>query len=69
MRPRFFPALPNQNRPPRAQQRVGTGGYTQYKGSSADGGGSVTLAVNDNPNDDYDAYGYILFNTCWSTEV
>ena len=66
---RFFPSYGYGTPPPRAQQRVGTGGYTQYKGSSADGGGSVTLAVNDNPNDDYDAYGYILFNTGWSTEV
>jgi len=66
---RFFPSYGYGEPPRRAQQRVGSGGYTQYKGSSADGGGGVTLGVVDNPNDDYDAYGYISFDTGWSTEV
>ena len=69
MRPRFFPALPNQNRPPRAQQRVGTGGYTEYKGSSSDGGGSVKLGVIDNPFDSLDAYGYLNFDTGHENQV
>ncbi len=69
MRPRFFPALPNQNRPPRAQQRIGVGGYTEYKGSSSDGGGSVKLGVIDNPFDSLDAYGYLNFDTGHENQV
>ena len=69
MRPRFFPALPNQNRPPRAQQRVGAGGYTEYKGSSADGGGSIRLGVIDHPFDSLNAYGYISFDTGHDNQV
>ena len=69
MRPRFFPALPNQNRPLRTQQRIGTGGYTEYKGSSADGGGGVKIGVIDNADDSYDAYGYIEFNTGHSSQI
>ena len=69
MRPRFFPSLPNQNLPPRSQQRVGTGGYTEYKGSSADGGGSIRLGVIDNPFDGYNAYGYVSFDTGHDNQV
>ncbi len=69
MRPRFFPSLPNQNPPPRSQQRVGTGGYTEYKGSSADGGGGVKIGVIDSTHDSYDAYGYISFDTGHSSQV
>ncbi len=69
MRPRFFPSLPNQNPPPRSQQRVGSGGYTEFKGSSADGGGGVKIGVIDNANDSYDAYGYISFDTGHSSQV
>jgi hypothetical protein len=60
---RFFPSYGLIDPPPRAQQRIGTGGYTEYKGSSADGGGGVKIGVIDNPDDSYDAYGYISFNT------
>ena len=69
MRPRFFPSLPNQDRPPRSQQRVGTGGYTEYKGSSADGGGSIKLGVIDHPFDSLDAYGYVSFDTGHDSQV
>jgi len=69
VRPRFFPALPNQDPPPRSQQRVGTGGYTEFKGSSADGGGGVKIGVIDNANDSYDAYGYVSFDTGHSSQV
>ena len=69
MHPRFFPSLPNQNLPLRAQQRVGTGGYTEYKGSSSDGGGGVKMGVIDNAYDSYDAYGYLSFDTGHSSQV
>ena len=69
MRPRFFPALPNQDRPLRSQQRIGTGGYTEYKGSSSDGGGSIKIGVIDNPLDSLDAYGYLNFDTGHDNQV
>jgi hypothetical protein len=55
--------------PRRAKQRVGSGGYTEFKGSSADGGGGVKIGVIDNANDSYDAYGYISFDTGHSSQV
>jgi hypothetical protein len=67
---RFFPNYSYGRRVPvRAQQRVGTGGYTEYKGSSSDGGGGVQIGVIDNPNDSYNAYGYISFDTGHSSQV
>jgi hypothetical protein len=66
---RFFPSYGYGTPPRRAQQRVGTGGYTEYKGSSSDGGGGVTVGVYSNPNDSYDAYGYLSFNTGHSSQV
>ena len=56
---RFFPSYSYRQPPRRAQQRVGSGGYTEYKGSSADGGGGVKIGVIDSTQDSYDAYGYI----------
>jgi hypothetical protein len=66
---RFFPSYGYGTPPRRAQQRIGTGGYTEYKGSSSDGGGGVTVGVYSNPNDSYDAYGYLSFNTGHSSQV
>ena len=66
---RFFPSYGYGAPPPRAQQRVGTGGYTEYKGSSADGGGSIRLGVRDNPFDSYNAYGYVSFDTGHDNQV
>ena len=60
MRPRFFPSLPNQNRPPRAQQRIGTGGKTIWKGSGSDGGGSIEVGVSP-VSSGYQAFGYVGF--------
>jgi len=60
---RFFPSYGLIDPPPRAQQRVGTGGYTEYKGSGSDGGGSVRLSVIDSPHDAYTAYGQLEFGT------
>lgn len=66
---RFFPSHSYGKVPLRAQQRVGTGGYTEYKGSSADGGGSIKLGVIDNPFDSLDAYGYVSFDTGHDSQV
>ena len=66
---RFFPTYGYGTPPPRAQQRVGTGGYTEYKGSSSDGGGSVKLGVIDNPFDSLNAYGYLNFDTGHENQV
>ena len=66
---RFFPTYGYGTPPRRAQQRVGTGGYTEYKGSSADGGGGVKIGVIDSTQDSYDAYGYIAFDTGHSSQV
>ena len=67
---RFFPNYSYGRRVPvRAQQRVGSGGYTEYKGSSADGGGSIRLGVIDNPFDSYNAYGYVSFDTGHDNQV
>ena len=60
---RFFPEYGYGSPPPRAQQRVGTGGFTEYKGSASDGGGSVRLSVIDSPHDAYTAYGQLEFST------
>ena len=60
MRPRFFPSLPNQNLPPRSQQRIGTGGKTIWKGSGADGGGSIEVGVSP-VSSGYQPFGYIGF--------
>ena len=60
MRPRFFPALPNQNRPPRAQQRIGVGGRSIWEGSSSDGGGSIEVGVLTVASG-YQPFGYIGF--------
>ena len=57
---RFYPSY-SFDTPARPQQRLGSGSKTTWKGSSSDGGGSVTIAVIDNPNDAYNAYGYISF--------
>jgi hypothetical protein len=59
----FFPPYSYGTPPPRAQQRIGTGGYTEWKGSSADGGGGIKIGVVDNPDDAFDAYGYVAFDT------
>ena len=66
---RFFPSYSYRQPPRRAKQRVGTGGYTEYKGSSADGGGGVKIGVIDSTHDSYDAYGYIAFDTGHSSQV
>ena len=66
---RFFPQYGYGDPPPRAQQRVGTGGFTEYKGSASDGGGSVRLGVEDSPYDTYNAYGNIKFFTGHADEV
>ena len=66
---RFFPSYSYRQPPRRAKQRVGTGGYTEYKGSSADGGGGIKIGVTDNPDDSFDAYGYIAFDTGHSSQV
>ena len=67
---RFFPNYSYGRRVPvRAQQRIGTGGYTEYKGSSADGGGSIRLGVIDHPFDSVDAYGYVSFDTGHDSQV
>ena len=67
---RFFPKYNLSGTPPRRlKQRIGTGGYTEYKGSSSDGGGGVKIGVIDNANDSYDAYGYISFDTGHSSQV
>ena len=66
---RFFPSYGYGTPPPRAQQRIGTGGYTEYKGSSADGGGSIRLGVIDHPFDSVNAYGYISFDTGHDNQV
>ena len=67
---RFFPNYSYGRRVPvRAQQRVGTGGYTEYKGSSSDGGGGIKIGVIDNAYDSYDAYGYVSFDTGHSSQV
>jgi hypothetical protein len=63
MTERFFPTYGYGSLPPRAQVRVGTGGFTEYKGSASDGGGSVRLSVNDSPHDAYTAYGQLEFST------
>ncbi len=60
---RFFPEYGYGSPPPRAQVRVGTGGFTEYKGSASDGGGSVRLSVIDSPHDAYTAYGQLEFGT------
>ena len=51
MRPRFFPSLPNQNRPPRTQQRVGSGGMTEWKG--ANDSASVRIGSNNSGQGNY----------------
>jgi len=66
---RFFPEYGYGSPPPRAQQRVGTGGFTEYKGSASDGGGSIRLGVEDSPHDTYNAYGNIKFATGHANEV
>ena len=66
---RFFPEYSYGSLPPRAQVRVGTGGYTEYRGSSADGGGGIKIGVIDNPADSLDAYGYLSFDTGHSSQV
>ena len=66
---RFFPSYSYRQPPLRAQQRVGTGGYTEYKGSSADGGGSIRLGVIDHPFDSLNAYGYVSFDTGHDSQV
>ena len=63
MRPRFFPSLPNQNRPPRTQQRVGSGGMTEWKG--ANDSASVRIGSN---NSGQGNYGYVGFGTGHSEE-
>ena len=65
---RFFPSY-SYGTPSRAQQRVGTGGFTEYKGSASDGGGSVRLSVEDSPYDAYTAYGQLAFSTGHADEV
>ena len=69
MTERFFPTYSYGNTPPRAQQRVGTGGFTEYKGSASDGGGSVRLGVTDTPHDTFNAYGHIRFFTGHANEA
>ena len=63
MRPRFFPALPNQDPPPRARQRVGSGGMTEWKG--ANDSASIRIGAN---NTGFGNYGYIGFGTGHSEE-
>ena len=66
---RFFPEYGYGAPPPRAQVRVGTGGFTEYKGSASDGGGSVRLGVEDSPHDAFNAYGNIKFATGHTSEL
>ncbi len=67
---RFFPKYNLSGAPPRRlKQRIGTGGYTEYKGSSSDGGGSIKLGVIDNPFDSLDAYGYLNFDTGHENQI
>ena len=66
---RFFPEYSYGAISERAQVRVGTGGFTEYKGSASDGGGSIRLGVEDSPHDTYNAYGNIKFSTGHANEV
>ena len=63
MRPRFFPALPNQNSPTRSQQRVGSGGMTEWKGAND----SASIRIGSN-NSGLGNYGYVGFGTGHSEE-
>ena len=69
MTQRFFPTYSYGTPPPRAQQRIGTGGSTEYKGSASDGGGSVRISVEDSPYDSYTAYGQLAFSTGHADEI